>query len=266
LLEPAGRSGLGVTFRALQIGSEKPVAVKVLRVPAGAQPQDLDQFTHITEALSRLAHPSCAAVFGGGIEGRVAWQAREWFPAGSLADLLTARGRLTEIETLEFAAQAASGLAAADAAGLPYCELKPSNFLFADAATVRVADFASWLFYERLADDVGIFSGVLFTTPPERLRHAREDVRSQIYAFGTVLFKVLTGVQVFSGETMIEAYFDLLEGPPLHLADFAAGLDENTVRLIERMLAANPEDRFQSWSEVGAAINAAGARHRSRAS
>ena len=198
LLELLARSGLAVIFRAVEAESGAEVAVKLLRPPFGSTAEDFGRFAAEVEILAGFEHPHWVRVFGGGIEEDLAWLAMEWLPESSLAT----RGRMGEGEVLHFAAQAASALASAQAAGLRHRDLEITNCLLADAQTLKVSGFAESVFYARAGDEAGTIWGRLSCAPPERVFGEREDVRSEIYALGAILFQVLSGALPYEGEVL----------------------------------------------------------------
>ncbi len=257
LLEPILRSGLAMIFRAAHPESGESLAVKVLRPPFGFTQEDLERFSREVQILAGLEHPHWLHVFAGGIEEDLAWLAMEWLPDGSLADLLAARGTLGESETLEFAAQAASALAAAHAAGLQHHNLQLANCLLADALTLKVGGFAEANFYERAGEEVGALWGRLCCAPPERVFGDAEDERSEIYVLGTILFQALAGALPYEGEIVPEYFYARLGGASLRLENFVRPIRKSTATVVDRMLALSPAQRFQSWNETLEALSGA---------
>ena len=250
LLEPLARSGIAMIFRATEPESGASLAVKVLRPPFGFTADDLERFSRDVQILAGLEHPHWLRVFAGGTEEDLAWLAMEWLPDGSLADLLATRGRLGEKEVLQFAAQAASALAAAHSAGLRHHNLQIANCLLADAHTLKVAGFAEAIFYQRAGEEVGALWGRLCCSPPERVFGDAEDSRSEIYALGVILFQALTGTLPYEGEVVPEIFYGRLGGPSLRLENFVRPIRKITADVVDRMLAIAPGQRFQSWEET----------------
>ncbi len=250
LLDLRARSGLGVTFRALDPRTGATLAVKLFRTSIGWEDEDSALFEREVHILTTFEHPHWVRVFGGGVENGVPWLAMEWLSAGSFSDLLAKRGRLTEIEVLDFAAQAASALAAADHAGLRHGDLEPNSLVLADPQTLKVSDFAQTILYARAAADVGTVWGRLCYIPPERLWREDEEARSDIYSLGTILFHGLTGFAPHEGETVIDFMFERFAGNPLHVDAHVRTLHAATAALVNRMLVVEPQGRFQSWDEV----------------
>jgi serine/threonine-protein kinase len=250
LLEPLARSGLAVTFRAMAPAAGELLAVKIIRPPLDAETYDFERFTEDVRLLAGFEHPHWLRVFDGGVENDVAWIAMEWLSLGSLAGFLAECGPLAEADVLRFATQAATALAAAQSLGLNHRNLHPGNFLLADAHTLKLGGFAEAIFYERVGRELGTGWGRLCCIPPERLFGSNEDVRSEIYALGMVLFEMLTGTLPYEGEAVIEYFLERLDGSPCRLAGGGRSFQKSTTEMIERMLALDPADRFQTWAEV----------------
>ena len=257
LLEPLARGGLSLIFRALAPDTGVTVAVKVIRPPLGSLPAELDRFSSDVQILAALEHPHWVRVHAGGVEDDVPWLAMEWLAAGSLL----ACGRIGEGDAIQFAIQAASALIAAREAGLKYRSIDPEHCFMADAHTLKVGGFAEAVFYRSLALDVGTVSGRLSTAPPERVMCEPEDVRTEIYTLGATLFRMLSGGYPYDDVSIVEFYFDRIEGPRPRIASLARGLQKSTADIIDRMLAPEPDERFQTWEEVLNHLDAAAQIH-----
>ena len=245
LLEPLARGGLSLIFRAVEPESGAELAVKLVRPPRGSAAEDFERFVVDVEILAGLEHPNWLRVFGGGIEEDLAWLAMEWLP-----EARPARGRMGEAEALGLAAQAASALASAEAAGLRHRDFQIGNCLLADAHTLKVSGFAESVFYARAGEEAGTLWGRLCCAPPERIFGEPEDLRSDIYALGAIVFELIAGDPPYEGEVLPELFLERIEGAPLRLEDAVRPVRRNTALLVERMLAIEPERRFQSWNEV----------------
>ena len=257
LHEPVARSGLAMVFRASDTESDTEVALKLIQPPEVVEPEDFEEFERTMRALAGLDHPHIVRVLGWGVEEGLAHIAMEWISDITLDTRLAARGRLTEGETLALGVQAASALAAAQAAGITHRDLEPHNLLFAGANTVKVADFGQAIFYERTADHVGIMWGRPCFVPPERLRHQSEDARSDIYGLGAVLFNALTGTLPHDGDPHGQIMIELIEHQSLRVENLVRPLHDKTATVLNRMLASERHERFQTWEEVVAQLSQA---------
>ena len=254
LHETLASSGLGIIVRALDRETGAEVAVKLIHPPFGTEPEDVENFIAIESAVIALDHPHIARGIAAGVEDDVPYVAREWLAGPSLAARLAHGERIAEIEVLDFAVQAASALAAANAQGLMHRAIKPANFVFAGAGTIKVTDFGAAILYDRASNVAHIVWGIPSYMPPERLRHMPEDARSDIYAFGATLFHALAGEPPFGGELQADVLFERLELEPQHVEALAPDLHPATAAVINQMLCENIAARPQSWDETVALL------------
>ena len=248
--EMLARSGFAQIFRASDSAGGASIAVKIFSLPEGCEQEDLERFENDARVLSELDHPNWVRVFGGGTDEDFAWLAMECLPGGSLA----AMGKMGDADALQAGVQIADAMAAARASGLQHCNLQIGECLLDDARTVKVSGFAEAGFYRGAARHVGTVWGRLSCAPPERFFEQAENVESEIYALGAILFQLLAGEPPYEGVTMPEFYRDLIEGPPLRLKDSANSVRKSTAALVERMLALDPAQRFSSWDEAADAL------------
>ena len=244
--ELLARGGFSQIFHALDPVSGASLAVKILSPPDGFTREDAVCFTTSAQFLTMHEHPNWLRIYGGGMEDDVAWLAMEWMPEPSLAQ----RRRQGESEAANAAWQIAAGLAAAHANGMTHRNLQIGECFVDDRGAVKVAGFAEAIFYERAGREVGTAWGRLSCAPPERLFDEPEDVRSEIYALGVVLFQMLTGELPFDGETVPELFVERLDDPAPRIGETLHGVQKSTAAIVERMLAVDPAQRFSTWEET----------------
>ncbi len=225
-------------------------ALKLIQPPFGTEPEDLASFVEDARTSATLEHPHVARVFGAGVEEGLAWVAMELLTGGSLAGRLAAVRKLGEADTLTFGIQAASALAAANAAGLTHHDLATNNFVFDEAATLKITDFGQAIFYERLSSEVGIIWGRPAFVAPERLARSPEDAITDIYGLGTTLFCALTGTPPYDGEAHGQILFDRMSHEQIRVENHVRPIHAATAAVLNRMLSASRARRFQSWEEV----------------
>ena len=248
--EPFARSGLAMIFRATDPVTGVEFALKVIQPPFGTQPEDLSRFVAETRAATGLDHPHCVRVFGAGVEEGFAWVAMELLTGGSLTGRLAAVERMAEAAMLTVALQAASALAAAQAAGLTHHDIEPNNLVFDEGGVLKVTDFGQAVFYERASHDVGIIWGQPCFVAPERLARAEEDALTDIYGLGATLFRALTGEPPYGGEAHGQILFDRMGNETIRIENHVRPIHASTAAVLNRMLAASRARRFQSWKEV----------------
>jgi serine/threonine protein kinase len=228
LQERIGAGGMGEVYRARDTRLGRDVAIKVLPDLFAADPDRLTRFEREARVLAALNHPHIGAIYGfeesGGVRGLVL----ELVEGPTLADRL-ATGPLSVLEALTIASQIAEALEAAHAKGIIHRDLKPANVKVTPAGVVKVLDFGlakTWAREVAGADlsqastmtITGTREGALLGTAaymsPEQARGTAVDQRADVWAFGCVLFEMLTGRAPFQGETLSDTLARILEREP----------------------------------------------------
>jgi serine/threonine protein kinase/regulation of enolase protein 1 (concanavalin A-like superfamily) len=252
-----GASGLGILVAARDRESGEECAVKLLHPPCGMHPEDLRNFLTVGRATMALDHPHIARIVAVGVEDGIPFVAREWLAGRSLAARLLSDGRMPEAEVLALAVQAASALAAANAQGLLHRDLRTANLILTDSHDVKITDFGQAILYDCASETARIVWGAPCYVSPERLRFLQEDARSDIYALGAILCHALTGQPPYDGEVQGDVLFERLEHEVTRVEALLPTIRPTTAAALNRMLAANAEDRPQTWSETVAMLTRA---------
>ncbi|MCA1660079.1 MAG: serine/threonine protein kinase, partial [Verrucomicrobiaceae bacterium] len=169
---------------------------------------------------------------------------------GSLDDRMAEQGRLAEAQVLDTGIQVARGLRAAHEKGLIHRDIKPGNILFGSEETAKIGDFGLAVAAGQDAEAQNEIWGTPYYVAPERLNYEPEDFRSDIYSLGATLYHAIAGRPPFEGETNSASALRDLKNQPLSLAAAAPGLRRETVRVINRMVAPDPQHRFASYDEL----------------
>src|ERR1700760_1179964 len=200
LVDMLGHGGMGAVYKAHDTSLDRMVALKLLRKSSGT-PEQIKQLETEAAITASINHPHVVRVFSTGMDHGRFYIAMELVDKGTLDRLIELQGRVAEIQVLEVGIQIASGLRAAQKAGLIHRDVKPGNILFADSHTAKIVDFGLAIF---LADEASV-RGEVWGTPyyvaPERLELKPEDFRSDIYSLGATLFHALAGRPPMEGET-----------------------------------------------------------------
>jgi len=239
LIERLGRGGFGEVWRAHDSVLDRDVAVKLVTL----DDDDLRRrFDREARALARLDHPNVVAVYDVG-DGYLVMQL---LAGPSLAALLADVGALPLEQALDYTRQAASGLAAAHAAGIVHRDVSPSNLILDGAGTLKLVDFG----VARLDGTSGLTAtGTVFATAgyvsPEQAEGRPADARSDLYSLGCVMYALLTGAPPFTGEHPIGVIQQHLTAtpPPLHVRP-------DVDALVAELLAKDPRDRPGSADAV----------------
>lgn len=266
LAEPLGRGGFSEVWQAQDDVLGRAVAIKLFTAPA-SQPDVVARFEREARTVAGLQHPNIVAVFDAGIDDGVPYVVMERLAGPSLEGLLAERGPLPAGLALEYAGQAAAGLAAAHAAGVVHRDIKPANLVLDREGTLKIVDFG----IARLAGAAQALtaSGLTLGTPaylsPEQAAGQQAGPRSDLYALGCVLYALLAGRPPFSGEHPAATAHQHLTAVPPAIRERRPDVPPVVDHLLAALLAKDPQDRppdaaaVQQWLlHVRQAVPAAG--------
>jgi len=263
ILAPIGAGGMGEVYRAKDTKLDREVAIKVLPAALAQDPERLARFEREAKVLASLNHPNIAQIYGvvesnnaesGGVRGLV----MELVPGEPL------KGPLPLATALNYAEQIAEALEAAHDKGIVHRDLKPANILVTPGDVVKVLDFglASAESRDRETADpnnsptltfsptrAGMIMGTAAYMSPEQARGKPADKRADIWAFGAVFYEMLTGRQLFRGETVSDILVEVLGKEP----DLSA-LPAHVRYVVERCLRKDPRKRWQAIGDVRIAL------------
>ena len=257
-----GEGGMGQVYQATDTKLKRQVALKILPEAFSADPERLARFQREAEVLASLNHPNIAAIHG--LEESEGTRALvlELVEGPTLADRI-AKGSIPLDEALPIAKQIAEALEAAHEAGIIHRDLKPANIKVKDDGTVKVLDFglAKALDPSPVGDpsqsptltaaatQMGVIMGTAAYMSPEQAAGQTADKRSDIWAFGVVLFEMLTGRSIFVGETVSHVLGAVLQVEPKWEA-LRSDTPQAVVRLLHRCLQ---KDRKRRLPDIGVA-------------
>jgi Protein kinase domain len=253
--------GMGTVFKARHAELGKVVALKVL--PAGEMDEvRVARFRNEIRAIGRLDHPNIVAAHDAGELGGVHFLVMDFVEGLDLAWVLERRGRLSVPDACEAVRQAALGLQHAFERGLVHRDVKPSNLMLAPGGRVQVLDLGLARSFATAAADTLTARGMLLGTPdylaPEQWEHAHAaDNRADIYSLGCTLYHLLAGRPPFAGEryhSVLQKMRAHLETPPAPIAEVQPEVSAGLAAILDRMLAKDPAERFQSHTEVAEAL------------
>src|SRR3984957_2729833 len=219
ILAPIGAGGMGEVYRAKDTKLKREVALKVLPDSFAGDPERMARFQREAEVLASLNHPNIAAIYG--VEERAL--VMELVPGGPL------QGPLPLETALNYARQIADALEAAHEKGIVHRDLKPTNIMITPAGVVKVLDFGLAAVpqapVETASDprhsptltmagtQAGMIMGTAAYMSPEQAAGKPVDKRADIWSFGVVLWEMLTGQHLFTGETVSHTLADVLRAP-----------------------------------------------------
>jgi len=277
ILEPVGAGGMGEVWRARDPRIGRDVAIKLLP-PSFAQNNDrLTRFQQEARAAGSLAHPNLITIHELGAADGVPYIAMELLEGETLRDKL-ARGPLPPRKAADYAMQIACGLSAAHEKGIVHRDLKPENIFITTDGRVKILDFglaklraasgssAAGDATEALTEARGTAPGTVMGTAsymsPEQVHGADVDRRTDIFAFGAILYEMLSGRRAFARPSSVETMNAILKDDPPELS---ADVPPSLERIVLRCLEKERQQRFESAHDVGFALEAVTASTRSGA-
>jgi Tol biopolymer transport system component len=269
---PIGEGGMGQVYRARDTKLNRDVALKILPDAFASDADRLARFTREAQTLASLNHSNIAAIYGIEEGGDVRALVMELVEGEDLSQRI-ARGAIPLDETVPIARQIADALEAAHEKGIIHRDLKPANIKITSLGTVKVLDFGLAKLDERSASlsgergdlthsptltfnatQAGIILGTAAYMAPEQARGQVVDTRADIWAFGCVVFEMLTGQRPFEGELISDVLASVLKTDPNWQAlpvDTPAALH----RLLRRCLEKDPRRRLQAIGEARVQID-----------
>jgi serine/threonine protein kinase len=249
-----GRGGMAAVYTAYQASLDRVVAIKVISAHLASEPEFMERFRQEARAVARLSHPNIVIVHDFGEDGDLPYLVMEHVDGVTLADLLDEG--ITQEQTLDLLPQIASGLDYAHSRGIVHRDIKPQNVLITREGRAVLADFGLARMMES-ARRLTMSGGVVGTPEymsPEQASGRSTDHRTDVYALGVILYEMVAGLRPFSAETPLGVLMKHLQEPPPSIREFRPDLPPSVDAVIQKALAKQPEERFQSASELARAF------------
>ncbi len=271
ILAAIGAGGMGEVYKARDTRLGRDVAIKVLPAEVAADPERRHRFELEARAVSALNHPHICVLHDIGSYEGTDFLVMEYLDGQTLAERLR-KGALPRAQVLDLGAQIADALASAHRHGIVHRDLKPANIMLTKSGTVRpgspqakLLDFglaklrpqpsaavagASVLSTQSVATRPGMVMGTVPYMAPEQLEGKDTDARTDLFAFGCVLYEMLTGRRAFGGNTEASVIAAIMTGEPEPLSALQPLTPPALDRLVRRCLAKDPDDRWQHAADV----------------
>jgi eukaryotic-like serine/threonine-protein kinase len=258
-----GAGGMGEVYRALDTKLNRQVAIKVLPEPYASDPERVARFHREAQAVAALNHPGIAAIYELAESGDTKFLVLEIIEGETLADRLR-RGAVPVDDAIAIGRQIVEALEAAHEKGICHRDLKPANVKLTPDGSVKVLDFGLAKFMQAGAvarnlthsptlTVAGTLPGVILGTAaymsPEQAKGFEADQRSDLFAFGCIMYELLTGREAFQGETASEILASVIKVEP-DLTALPPRLNPRLLDLLRRCLEKNPKKRWHSAADV----------------
>ena len=264
ILGPLGAGSMGEVYRARDTRLNRDVAIKVIPTLASAEPERLQRFEIEAKAAAALNHPNILSVFQMGTHEGAPYLVSELLDGKTLAESVR-RGPLPIRQVIQYGMQIAHGLAAAHEKGIVHRDLKPENIFVTKDGRLKILDFGlakmppSRQAPTSLASTItrlGVAVGTVGYMSPEQVRGQVVDHRTDIFAFGAILCEMVMGERTFQRETEADTVSAILNAEPPSISQLSPDTPSGLDRVIRRCLEKNPEQRFQSASDLAFALEA----------
>jgi serine/threonine protein kinase len=267
IIAPLGAGGMGEVYRARDTRLGRDVALKILPGSFVRESDRLHRFEQEARAVAALNHPNILAVFDIGQHEGAPFLVSELLDGETLRTVLD-HGALPQRKTIEYGVQIARGLAAAHDKGIVHRDLKPENIFVTRDERIKILDFGLAKLVQKTTAETdgvtltsshtaaGVVMGTASYMAPEQVRGEAADSRTDIFAFGAVLYEMLSGIRAFRRDTPAETMTAVLKEDPPDLSDPSRPVSPALDRIMRRCLEKNPEQRFQSARDLSFAIGA----------
>src|SRR2546425_4323932 len=269
IISKIGEGGMGEVYRATDTKLRRDVAIKVLPAAFSADGERLRRFEQEAQAAGALNHLNILLIFHVGTYNGAPYIVSELLDGQTLRERM-AGGALPQRKAIDYALQMAHGLAAAHEKGIVHRDLKPENLFITHDGRVKILDFGlAKLVRPHIAGDVdtkaatlhartdpGMILGTVGYRSPEQLRSELVDQRADIFAFGAILYEMLSGTSAFRRKSTAETISAILKEDPPDLSTTNRNVTPALERIMRHCLEKNPEERFHSASDLAFALEA----------
>jgi len=259
---PLGAGGMGEVYRAHDARLDREVAIKVIPLAHAADADRIRRFEQEARAAGALSHPNVISIFDVGNHDGSPFVVMELLEGETLRERL-AGGPLPLRKAVDYATQAANGLAAAHEKGIVHRDLKPENLFVTRDGRVKVLDFGLAKLTRSgtpapagdqpdsvAATETGVILGTAGYMAPEQVRGQPADQRSDLFALGAILYELLAGARAFRGASFVETLHAILNEEPPPLTAPGRDIPSRLEHAVRHCLEKNPEERFQTARDL----------------
>jgi TolB-like protein/lipoprotein NlpI/predicted Ser/Thr protein kinase len=265
IVEKLGEGGMGVVYKARDTHLDRFVAIKVLPPEKVADAGRKARFVQEAKAASALNHPNIVTIHDIGADGGTDFIVMEYLLGKTLAQMIPMAGFQTKL-ALEYSAQLAAALSAAHSAGVVHRDVKPANVMVTGSGIVKMLDFGLAKLAQPAVSESGrtrtllprTGAGLLIGTPsymaPEQVEGLKVDHRTDIFAFGLLLYEMLTGRRAFERRSTLDTLSAIVHEEPQPVGNWRPDIPPEIERIVYRCLRKHPDDRIQHTADLKLAL------------
>ena len=275
IVAPLGAGGMGEVYRARDARLDRTVAIKVLPDTLAADPHFRERFDREARAVAALNHPHICTLYDIGVQDGASFLVMEYVEGETLAARLE-RGAMPVDQALKAGIEVASALARAHRAGITHRDLKPANVMLTRSGA-KLLDFglakagasvlagapaaagSALLTEDRALTAQGTILGTFQYMAPEQLEGQDAGARTDIFAFGALLYEMLTGTRAFAGTTKTSLIAAIVSAVPPPISSVQPLTPPALDHVVQKCLAKDPDDRWQSMHDVAEELRWIGA-------
>jgi tRNA A-37 threonylcarbamoyl transferase component Bud32 len=251
ILEELGRGGMGIVYKARDRRLGRIVALKRLPDSLRNHPKAVELFLREARAAAALNHPNIVTVYDAGQDGEMYYITMELLDGMPIQHILRQRGRLGPRDAAKLGLQIANGLMYAHEQRIVHRDIKTGNLFFTRGKVMKVMDFGLAKMVEEVRRASTVIGGTPYYMAPEQAAGEAVDHRTDLYAFGVTLFRMVTGAMPFTDGDL--AYHHR-HTPAPDARELDASVPEALASLLAKLLAKSPAERCQSAAEVSAVL------------
>jgi eukaryotic-like serine/threonine-protein kinase len=257
-----GKGAMGVVYLGKDPKIGRVVAIKTMALSQEFEAEELtevkERFFREAETAGRLSHPNIVTIYDAGEEHDLCYIAMELLKGGDLVPFGKAGNLLPAEKAVSIVARAAEALGYAHRQGVVHRDIKPANLMYhPETDTLKVTDFG----IARLTDSSKTKTGMVLGTPsfmsPEQLAGKKIEGRSDLFSLAVSLYQLLSGKLPFDGESMAQLMFKIANEPAADIRTVNPGVPEALAAFLERAMAKDPDQRYQTGEEFAGALRAA---------
>ena len=258
ILDRIGSGSMGRVYKAHHVMMDRVVALKIISPEISSNERVVARFQREMKLVGRLDHPNVVRAYDADQIQKILYIVMEYVPGFSLGERLK-KGPIPALEMIGYGAQASQGLAHAHDQGIVHRDIKPSNMLLDREGRIKILDLGLGVLMEAdnsatFATADGIAVGTVDYMSPEQACGRDVDGRSDLYGLGCAMYHLMTGKLPFPGTSPIERLGKRISGRHVPITEHLPELPSSFVRILDKMLAHKPHERFTSAAELADAL------------